>query len=171
MNVSEAQKWLGVAVAVFLPASAMACSCAEFSQREALHHATVVFRARAVRVDHLRVDASGELVRIEPEEKPRALKGPTIVTMDVATYWKGSVQRSARVHANAEPVMCDGYRFEEGKEYIVYAHMIDPHWWDLRKLVAGATIYEVADCPLRVVRDDVQREAKLLGLGRSPAKK
>lgn len=139
-------------------------------QREAFRHAAVVFRGRVSQINHLRFLPDGDSVRIEPELNPAAVNDHTLVSFDVITYWKGNIKRAVKVFATARPSMCDGYRFEPGKEYVIYARPMDPRWDAMEKFVEGATIYEVADCPLRVVRDDVPREIRSLGRGRSPEK-
>jgi hypothetical protein len=163
-------RWLVIASIALSPGPAISCECAEMPQREAFQHAAVVFRGRVTQINHLRFVPDGDSVRVEIELSPPAVNDHTLVSFDVVTYWKGHIKRAIKVYATARPSMCDGYRFEQGKEYVVYTRPMDPSWAAIEKFVEGAPIYEVADCPLRVIRDDVPREIRLLGRGRSPAK-
>ena len=64
--------------------------------------------------------------------------------------------------------MCDGYKFKEDTEYVVYAtNSLNQNREELKRLSNGDLVYDVADCPLRV-RTDVTAEAGRLGSGRSP---
>ena len=142
---------------------ARGCSCIEATQKDAIRYAAVVFRGLAVNVQHLRI---GDGV-ITEEMNPPSSDDNTLVTFEVTSYWKGSLKGIVKVYAMARPSMCDGYKFEQGREYIVYASQLDPKWPALNRFVHGAIVYEVPNCPLRVVRDNLRREELLLGRGRA----
>lgn len=156
-----------VALGLVVPACVMGCECSESSQREAFGHAEAVFVGRVARIDHLRLVSEGPgRSRIELEESPPTRNDHTLVWIDARRQWKGNVSGRVAVYAVARPSMCDGYGFEEGKEYVVYTRVLGPEWDALNKFAGGRVVYEIGPCPLRVIKDDVRREVRVLGRGR-----
>lgn len=129
-----------------------------------------MFRGRVVRIDHMNPiepspsdDGPVKLTSI-----PRAIDDETLVTFRVTTSWKGPVTPILKVYATARPSMCDGYKFKEGTEYVVYATKnLDQNWGELSRFSNGDLVYDIADCPLRV-RTDVDAEVGRLGPGHRP---
>jgi hypothetical protein len=156
-----------IALCLLFEGLGLGCSCQAVPIREAYKAASVVFSGTVVRVDHLRVKET-----LLPDGR-RHISPPdhddhTVVTFDVHLGWKGPIERLAQVHATVRPSVCDGYRFMLGKTYVVYATETLNQSWDLLGAVRRVdTIWDVADCPLRV-RDDVTTESKRLGTGRAP---
>ena len=161
---------IGRLIALVAIASALVqgCECRKVEQREAFRHADMVFRGRVTQIDHLRLVHEGDAVRVEAERNPPGVDDHTVVSFNVLTRWKGKMARGIKVYAVGRPSMCDGYRFEEGTEYVVYTRHMEPPWPELEKSAGGA-IYEVGPCPLRVVRDGIGREVRALGRGRTGA--
>ncbi len=65
--------------------------------------------------------------------------------------------------------MCDSYKFELGRRYIVYAIQVDKEGGWADQYPTGTKILAIGDCILRV-RQDVNAEAKLLGKARESSK-
>ena len=96
---------------------------ANFGPSEALKNAAVVFQGKGTLIDHLNPieppatkTGSVKLGRI-----PRSNDDQTVVTFRATRAWKGPVKSEIKVFAIARPSMCDGFEFEDGKEYVVYA--------------------------------------------------
>jgi hypothetical protein len=103
--------------------SLAACECAELFKRQAFKYAAVVFRGRVTKIDHMNpiepprgTDGAVKLASI-----PRSRDDHTLVTFQVTASWKGPVTRTLEIFATARPSMCDGYKFKEDTEYVVYA--------------------------------------------------
>src|SRR4051794_4523005 len=121
---------------IMFAAIAVGCECANnFPQRESLRFAAVVFRGRVIQIEHLRFVFTQNSFQLEPELHPPKVDDHTLVTFAVKTYWKGAVTSVMKVYATARPSMCDGYRFTQGKEYIVYSNPTD--WAGLDQLAPG----------------------------------
>lgn len=87
---------------------ALACSCVEPGPPlEELGKATAVFSGKVVDRDETAVVYSSA--------------DPVRVTFQVYTVWKGPVCEAIIVTTAYSEVSC-GYEFEDGKEYLVYAH-------------------------------------------------
>ncbi len=143
-----------------------ACECSEIPQRTAYRRAAVVFRGKVVNIQHMNLVEVRNPKTGKPELQPPSLDDHTLVTFDVDGAWKGPVTPTMRVHATVHALMCTGYQFEQGREYVVYAvPLLNPNWKPLQQLVQGAPVYDVPNCPLRV-RTDVQQESRLLGRSR-----
>jgi len=61
--------------------------------------------------------------------------------------------------------MCDNYKFEVGRRYIVYALQQDKESGWANQYPAGTKILTIGACILRI-RTDADAEVKLLGRGR-----
>src|SRR5260370_35975330 len=150
--------------------SLAACECAEPSKRQAFKDAVVVFRGKVTKIDHMNpIEWHGEGDgAVKLASIPRATDDQTLVTFHVTTSWKGPVTPILKVYATARPSMCDGYKFNEDTEYVVYAtNNLSPNWEELKRFSNGDLVYEVGQCPLRV-RTDVAAEVGRLGPGHRP---
>jgi len=150
----------------FLPVIGIACECGELSQREAFRFAAVVVRGRVTKIEHFRFVKTADSLRIETEPMPPRVNDYTLVTLRVDTYWKGAPTRFLKIYAVARPSMCDGYRFEEGREYVVYVDPMIPEWEEVKSFAGGALICEIGNCPHRVIAESLVEEARRLGRGR-----
>jgi hypothetical protein len=95
---------------VFLlpPDCASACSCAmPPGSRDALADSDAVF--------------SGEVVAVEQGTATATSPGYDTATLRVSEAWKGSGRGTLEVRTPSQGTAC-GYRFEEGREYLVYAY-------------------------------------------------
>ena len=164
----HALQLLIVAFAALQSPALYACECAEPEFRSALKYASVVFRGTVVQIDHLNPiqppDAGNDKQDgVAPVAIPRDVDDQTLITFKVTAGWKGSVTETMKVFAVARPSMCDGYRFRQNVEYVVYASTnLDQNWEALQPFKQAAFIYDVADCPLRI-RTDVATEVRRLG--------
>ena len=144
------------------------CECQEVGRAPAFSGATVVFQGRVAAIEHLKM-----VEVIDPNTGTRQLHPPEIddhmiVTFEVTRAWKGEVNSTTKVHSVARPKLCDGYRFEVGREYVVYASdNLNQEWAEIAHRAHGMHVYEIDDCPLRI-RTDVSEETKLLGKGFAP---
>jgi hypothetical protein len=132
------------------------CECGLVSQPEAFRLAKAVFDGVVVNVHHFE------------NEEQRKMFSRVLVTIKVNEHWKGNVKSTIKVHAWERAIMCDSYKFEQGKRYIVYAIEQDSEggWW-ANQYPKGTKILAVGDCILRIAADaDVPHEAKLLGKGK-----
>jgi hypothetical protein len=134
-----------------------ACTCIEQSQDTARSAAYAVFEGTVTDIHYFE------------KEEQRKVSSRTLVTFKVARSWKGPGGTSTQVHASERGLMCDSYKFELGRRYIVYALQIDKEsgWADQYPM--GTKILAIGDCILRV-RQDVDAEAKLLGIAREDSK-
>jgi hypothetical protein len=104
---------LVLGLVALLPDCASACTCAEMlgGQQEravrALEQATAVF--------------AGQVVNIRKGEPAGAWQPATLaVSFRVSEVWKGPEQQTLQVSTASQGPAC-GYRFSEGREYLVYA--------------------------------------------------
>ena len=140
-----------LAVAVFcLSALVRACSCVESSQDSARSAAYAIFEGTVTDIHHF-----------EDEEQQKTYSR-VLVKFNTSQIWKGPKASSIDIHAWERALMCDSYKFELGRRYIVYALQIDKEggWSD--QYPAGTKILTVGNCILRI-RRDTDVEAKLLG--------
>lgn len=130
-----------------------ACSCVEQSQDSARSGAYAIFEGTVTDVHYFE------------NEEQRKQYSRTLVTFGITQSWKGPGGSSIQVHASERTLMCDSYKFEIGRRYIVYALQVEKEsgWAD--QYPPGTKILVIGDCILRV-RQDVDTEAKLLGKAR-----
>lgn len=147
---------------------AWACECVDEPTEDAKQHAKAIFQGRVIHIEHLQFSTVNGAFRIETAQGARDLNDHTLVTFEVTRYWKGTIPLKVRVYATARPSMCDGYRFEQGREYILYTGPMTPGWPEMEQRAGVGTLYEVADCPGRIVRENIHREARWLGRWRAP---
>ncbi len=135
-----------------------ACSCVEQSQDIARSVAYAIFDGTVTDIHHFE------------NEEQRKVSSRTLVTFKVARSWKGPVGSSVQVHAAERALMCDSYKFELGQRYIVYAIQVDKEsgWADLYP--QGTRVLDVGGCILRIISQDMDTEAKLLGKARAISK-
>ena len=94
-------------IAIFIPSIVYACSCAEPVTVEVeFNRSEAVFTGRVLEV-----------------REQKNLKGAMTkaALFEVSRIWKGGPESQIIVHTGSGGGDC-GYHFEEGKEYIVYAH-------------------------------------------------
>ena len=120
-----------------------------------------MFRGRVERIEHAQLLERTDAVTGAKEMVPPESGDRTVVTFRVSAVWKGPSRNTLQVMSVARGVLCPGYEFKQGREYVVYA--TEPAE-DAARTTEGARVFEVADCPLRV-RTDVAEELRLLGKG------
>jgi hypothetical protein len=110
---------LAVLFALFIsvPRLSLACTCTEQTVSEAFAEAEAVFMGKVASIKYLD-DRSGWI------REPRV-----VVTFNVFAYWKGDVGRKIILHTYQEYSSCNGFNFEQGKEYIVYATKSPGNRW------------------------------------------
>jgi hypothetical protein len=134
----------------YLSGLARSCSCVELPQDSARSVAYAIFEGTVTDIHHFENGERQELFS-------RAL-----VTFKIAQSWKGPNAASIQVHVWERAMICDSYKFEIGRRYVVYALQNDKEagWAD--QYPTGTKILVIGDCVLRV-RRDADAEAKLLG--------
>ncbi len=149
--------WRLASTLFFLSGLARACTCIELAQDVARSEAFAIFDATVVDVHHFE------------NEEQRKTYSRVLVTFKISQSWKGPDGPSIQVHAWERAMMCDSYKFEPGRRYIVYAlqHDKENGWAD--QYPAGTKILGIGNCVLRV-RQDADVEAKLLGKARENSK-
>jgi hypothetical protein len=85
-----------------------ACSCAGPSGLNILSNNAAVFAGKAIKVVYLQPDMNSS----EP---------PIRVTFDVTEIWKGPIRNIVIVTTIYNKFSCEGYFFEEGRQYLVAA--------------------------------------------------
>jgi hypothetical protein len=155
-------------LAVMFSTRLLGCECAELRQQVAFKYAVVVFQGTVTHIDHLNpIDEQPKTGAVQGVPIPREVDDHTVATFRVTRAWKGPVKNGIKVYATARPSMCDGYKFKDGVEYVVYASLnLHPEWEELKPYSQGATIYGIDDCPLRI-RTDLNAESIRLGRFRS----
>jgi len=88
---------------------AFSCGKATFQPPEALKKSDIVFRGKVTNLQYLD-DPAQEV----PEPK-------IIVTFNVSKLWKGSSEKTLVIHTTHNKTTCNGYAFNAGEEYPVYA--------------------------------------------------
>jgi hypothetical protein len=94
-------------MAVFIPSSAYACSCAQPAAVEAeFGRSETVFAGRAIEVKELR-NLNGSMMKS--------------ALFEIGQIWKGGPESQIIIYTGGGGGDC-GYHFEEGREYLVYAY-------------------------------------------------
>ncbi len=93
----------------FQTPNAFACSCTPPSVEGVLSSSDAVFSGKVNKIKYL-----DDPQQVSPE--PRI-----IVTFDVSQWWKGQNEKQAVLHTVYNTSTCNGYRFKENEEYLVYA--------------------------------------------------
>jgi hypothetical protein len=146
-----------VSILLAVTASVFGCECALVSQPQAFGMAKAVFDGVVLDIHHF-----------ENAENQKVVSR-VLVKIRVNEYWKGDASTTINVHAWERAIMCDSYKFELGKRYIVYAIEQDKEngWAD--QYPKGTRILALGACILRIAREkDVPFESKLLGKGQPP---
>lgn len=94
---------------------------------------------------------AGRVTNIVPPANMMTTLDENKITFDVSTYWKGIDRNPVQIFSAMSSASC-GYEFEEGKEYLVYAHESDG------KLVTGL-------CTRTALLADATEDLKALGEG------
>jgi hypothetical protein len=127
------------------PTPVVGSDCISMSQRDSFSKSVLVFEGRARRVVPV---VEGQV---------------DLVIFDVDQVWKGPVEKAVTLAASRRPAMGNGYTFQEGQQYVVYAiDTVNQDWAELKPLASGAFVYGLNGCTPRV-RTDVTEEARLLG--------
>ncbi|MBP1994394.1 hypothetical protein [Paenibacillus eucommiae] len=132
-------------MAIFSPAPAYACSCAMPQTVEAqFNHSEAVFAGRVIEV-----------------KEDRSLGGriSKSALFELSQIWKGGSESQLIIQTGSGGGDC-GYNFEEGKDYLVYAHP-STMYSDKEALV---TII----CDRTNVIDQAQEDLAILGKGKAP---
>ena len=95
-------------VSLIATSAASACSCIPQGVKQDTAAASVVFRGVVSKVK--------ELPPRKESARPRYA-----VTFAISTYWKGNPGREITIYVVEPGTDCIGARFEEGKEYVVFA--------------------------------------------------
>ena len=129
---------------------ASACSCVEVSQKYARAVAYAIF------------DGTVTDIRYFDNEKDREISSRVLVTFKIAKSWKGPAGSSIQVHVMERALICDSYKFELGRRYVVYAIQQDKEsgWAD--QYPAGTQILATGGCTLRI-RENANAESRRLG--------
>ena len=145
--------WRIAVALVYLLDIATACSCVQLAQDIARSAAFAIFEGTVTDIHHF-----------ENEEQQK-LASRALATFKIAQSWKGPSGSSIQVHVWERAMMCDSYKFEVGRRYVVYALQNDAMGGWADKYPSGTKILAAGDCILRV-RQDADAEAKRLGKAR-----
>jgi hypothetical protein len=131
----------------------IACSCIpQDSATHALNESALVFSGKVIDIKYL--DKHDD-EHIEPA---------IVVTFNVYKYWKGLPGTKVKIHTVYNKFSCDGYNFEEGEEYLVYAFKQESKknfWeWLLNK---PAYKYDVGLCGGTKPLSSADRDLRQLG--------
>jgi hypothetical protein len=94
------------------PRLTFACSCTPASVQDTFKHSVAVFIGNAQNVTWL-------------EERGNQGDPRIVVTLEVVKSWKSPKDKPVVLHTVYNQASCDGYWFEEGKTYLVYAFQQD----------------------------------------------
>ncbi|MGH9970194.1 MAG: hypothetical protein ACREBG_20695 [Pyrinomonadaceae bacterium] len=94
---------------LILSSPAAACSCLGRSGKAALKESQVAFRGTVAKVDYLDPDTD--------QSEPRI-----VVTFLVSRVWKGPVRKKIVLHTIYNKYSCEGFYFQKGREYLVFAY-------------------------------------------------
>jgi len=133
---------------------ASACSCVEVPQKDARSRAYAIF------------DGTVTDIRYFDNEKDREISSRVLVTFKIAKSWKGPGGPTIQVHVMEVALMCDSYKFELGRRYVVYAIQQDKEGGWADQYPAGTQILATGGCTLRI-REDADAETKRLGKPRA----
>ena len=148
--------WAAVGAVCFLlslPQDGLACSCAGPGGRKALEGAAAAFSGKVTRVEYLDADRRG----VEPRIK---------VTFKVYRSWKGPLKKSVVLHTVYNKWTCEGYHFEEGREYLVFAYRNRGRMAE--KFPSAKGTLGVNVCGATGPLADAEEELRELGPGRRP---
>lgn len=130
MTLGRSAMVLMIGAVVWWPASASACSCVPMpSPQEAFTESDAVFR--------------GRVIKIEPKADAAAWEQSSWyrqVQLRLTTSWKGTNQRLITITTEQAGSAC-GYRFEVGREYIIYAHRSRPEGRDTQAESSPDALY------------------------------
>lgn len=149
--------WRFVVALFCLSGLVRACECVQVSQDSARSLAFAIFEGTVTDIHHF-----------ENEEEQK-VQSRTLVTFKITQSWKGPGGSSIQVHVHERALMCDSYKFEIGRRYVVYALPQDKEGGWADQYPSGTKILVIGDCILRV-RQDADAEAKLLGKPREKSK-
>ena len=110
---------------------ASACSCGEVSQQAARTAAYAVFDGTVTDIHYF------------DNEKQREISSRVLVTFKIAKSWKGPMGSTMQVHVMERALMCDSYKFELGRRYVVYAIQQDKEGGWADQYPAGTQILEL----------------------------
>jgi hypothetical protein len=142
-----------------------ACSCIPQGVKQDTADASVVFRGVVSKVKEL------------PERKESGRSRYT-VTFSVSKYWKGNPGKEIAIHIVQPGTDCIGARFDEGKEYLVFAisqeardyWLEDKFWYGwLDVLPSGTQLLTVNNfCDSTAEMKQAGKTLRALGKGRTP---
>ncbi|NHN34514.1 hypothetical protein [Paenibacillus agricola] len=130
---------------IFIPSTVYGCSCAQPQTVEAeLNRSEAVFAGRVLEVKEQR-NLNGSMTKA--------------ALFEVSHIWKGGSESQIIIHTGSGGGDC-GFRFEEGKDYLVYAH--------------PSTMYGDKELLITIICDrtnvlvQVQEDLAILGDGKVP---
>lgn len=133
---------------------ALACDCAGPRGKAALVNAKVAFSGKVTRIRYL---DSPEQIGREPR---------IIVTFQVYQVWKGRPKKTIVVHTVLNKWTCNGYWFEQGEEYLVFAHANDPI--EAKRFSKARNTLGVGTCSGTLKLAAAEKDVKELGTGKVP---
>jgi hypothetical protein len=157
-------------VRLFIIMSAIApiaspCTCFPRGVKQDTSRSAVVFRGVVNNVKELPFRPESSRPRYE-------------VTFTASQYWKGTTTKQITLHIIEPGTDCVGARFDEGKEYVVFAvsQEVDDHWLEtkfrygwLDLLPKGSKILTVSnDCDSTSEVQQAGKTLRELGKGRKP---
>ena len=141
------------------------CTCFPLGVKQDASRSAVVFRGIVTNVKELPIRTESSRQRFE-------------VTFAVSEYWKGTPLKEITLHIIQPGTDCIGARFDQGKEYVVFAlpQEADDHWlkkyfwygW-LDVLPKGSSILTVNNyCDSTAEVKQAGKTLRELGRGRKP---
>ena len=125
-----------------------ACKCVQpGSPSEEMEKFAAVFAGRVVSIEH----------SFDPNSTTRGPGDRTTVGLEVSTVWKGAVHEDMYVTTPPTGGSC-GFAFEEGREYILYAH----------DSAADDDVYTVSICSRTALLSQAQADLEAFGDGDAP---
>ena len=95
-----------------------ACSCSPATFQQSYDNANAVF-----------VGKVESLVYADNQEDRFFQERRTVVIFSVSKYWKGNLPEKITLHTVEIQVSCDGFLFNPGEEYLVYAYKYQASKW------------------------------------------
>ena len=96
-------------IIILLSQNVLACNKAKYTFKESLANSDIIFSGK---ITNLRYLDDIDQKKIEPR---------VIVTFQTNKVWKGNKTKEILIHTTHNKGSCNGFVFESGKEYLVYA--------------------------------------------------
>ena len=163
MSISRGILLLFAISAIAIP-EVLGCTCVTAKEpRVALTNFTSVFHGRVYKIEHLR-----KMLKLDPKTLANEIWIPErndliLVSIEIDASWKGNWVPTIDVFAIAHPEDCDGFVFEIGSEYTIFADQLTTSIPELADRVGDVQIVDVGLCPGPIIRGPVQLGIKELG--------